>query len=113
MLAHIMLNILPCPTASTPSEHAFSAAGITADKCRSCLDADRFEELQIMKYMWHSQVKDVLTLNYNMVEEVNVDEYQEFQELLKADAFSNDFDVDIQVDDVVHFITPFYYATST
>ena len=32
---------------------------------------------------------------------------------LKADAFSNDFDVDIQVDEVVHFITPFYYATGT
>ena len=91
-----------------PSEHAFSAAGITVDKRQSRLDADRFEELQIMKYMWRSQVKDILTMNYDTVEEVNVDEYQEFWELLNADAFSNEFDVDIQVDEVVHFKTPFY-----
>ena len=61
-----------------------------------------------MKYIWCSQVKDILTMNYDTVEEVNVDEYQEFQELLNAEAFSNDFDVDIQVDEVVRFITPFY-----
>ena len=103
MLAHIALNILPCPAASTPSEHAFSAAGITANKHQSCLDADKFEELQIMKYTWCLQVKDVLSMNSNIVEEVNVDEYQEFRELLNADAFANEFDVDIQVDEVVHF----------
>ena len=105
MLARIALDILPCPAASTPSERAFSAAGITADKRRSRLDADRFEELQIMKYTWRLRVQDVLTMNSSTIEEVKVDEYQEFQELLSADAFANEFDINIQVDEVIHCIT--------
>ncbi len=60
-----------------------------------------------MKYTWRLQVKDVLSMNSNIVEEVNVDEYQEFRELLNADAFANEFDVDVQVDEVVHFVAPF------
>ena len=72
-------TILPT---SIPCEHLFSAGAEIATNCRSHLDADKFEQLQILKHTWLDNVVDVACLNLSTTDEEYLDE---FWELLKRD----------------------------
>jgi hypothetical protein len=100
-LANIALDILPCAASSVPTEHAFSGGGITADKRRSRLDVDKFEELQIMKHAWRPHIQDLAAMNSELIEDVDVDEYQEYRNLLLADTFADENNIELVVDEMV------------
>jgi hypothetical protein len=51
-LAAIALDVLPIPATSVPCERLFSSAKLTAVDRRARLGAERFEELQLMKWAW-------------------------------------------------------------
>jgi hypothetical protein len=76
------LDYLPCPALSVPCERLFSASKEIADDQRSRLGAKKFEELQIMKFVWRNNIPNLAAWNSAEVEEVDSDEYQE---LLAAD----------------------------
>ena len=84
------LDILPIPASSVPCEHLFSAAKEIADNHHACLGPKKFEELQVMKFAWHNNIPDLTTWNSSLVEEV--DDLEEFRELLNCDDWQNKFD---------------------
>jgi hypothetical protein len=100
-LACIALDILPCAASSVPTEQAFSGGGITADKRRSRLDVDKFEELQVMKHAWRPHIQDLAAMNSGFIDEVYLDEFQEYQNLLHADTFADEYDIELVVDDTI------------
>lgn len=103
-LARIALDVLPCAASSVPTEQAFSGGGITADKRRSRLNGDKFEELQIMKHAWRPHIQDLAAINSGIIEEVVVDEYQDqeyYQDRLHADAFADEYEIELVVDDTI------------
>jgi hypothetical protein len=55
------------------------------------LGVERFEELQIMKFAWRTNITDIAAWNSRKIEEVDLDEYQE---MLMADIWSDEFDKD-------------------
>jgi hypothetical protein len=55
------------------------------------LGPKRFEELQLMKYAWRNNIPDLAAWNSAFVEEV--DDLDEFRELLDSDDRQNKFDV--------------------
>lgn len=63
---------------SVPSERLFSSSGHTADDQRARLGAERFEQAQIMKWHWKEEVVDFAKANQDIVEEVNVSEFEGF-----------------------------------
>jgi hypothetical protein len=88
-LARIALDILPCQASSVPCERLFSGSKQTAVDRRASLGAERFEELQIMKFAWREKITDIAAWNSRKLEEVNLDEYQE---MLAADIWSDELD---------------------
>ena len=79
MLARIAKDVCAVPATSVPCEHLFSGGGakIATDR-RSQLGADKFEHLQVLKHLWHSNVIDRATINLQDVEV----QLEEFKELL-------------------------------
>lgn len=63
---------------SVPSERLFSSSGHTADDQRARLGAERFEQAQIMKWHWKEEVVDFAKANQNLIEEVNLSEFESF-----------------------------------
>jgi hypothetical protein len=90
-LARIALDILPCQASSVPCERLFSGSKQSAVDRRASLGAERFEELQIMKFAWREKIIDVAAWNSRKVEEVELDEYQQ---MLAADIWSDEYDRD-------------------
>jgi hypothetical protein len=88
-LARIALDILPLQASSVPCERLFSASKQTADDRRARLGAERFEELQIMKFAWRNTVPDLAAWNSAHVEHVNA---EEFGVLLHADEMNAELD---------------------
>jgi hypothetical protein len=91
MLARIFHDICAIPAFFVPCEHLFSSGGeVTTD----CLDAEKFEEIQVLKHSWCHNVVDHAALNSAQVEEVSMDEYKELwavdEELAQIDARSNE-----------------------
>lgn len=79
----VALDYLPCQASSVPCERLFSGGGEIATKRRSQLGAERFEELQVMKFAWRNNVDDWAAWNSADVEEVN--ETREYSDLVAAD----------------------------
>jgi hypothetical protein len=81
-LAKIALDVLPAQASSVPCERLFSAGKQVADDRRSRLGAERFEQLQMLKFAWKQEQVNFAAWNSGRVEEVNV---EEFIEILQAD----------------------------
>ena len=62
-LACIAIDLLPAQASSVPCEHLFSACKKTAMDHHSCLSADRFEQLQVLKFAWCDQIPNLTTFN--------------------------------------------------
>ncbi|KIL56661.1 hypothetical protein M378DRAFT_188536 [Amanita muscaria Koide BX008] len=75
ILSRIALDILAVQASSVPCEHLFSASKQTADYRRSKLCSDKFEQLQIMKFAWRSNISDYAAINSAKIEECDLDEY--------------------------------------
>ena len=100
-LAQIALNILPCQASSVPCERLFSASKQTADNHWASLGAKRFEELQVMKFAWCPKVESRAGRNLEQVEEVDLDDLDEYTEMLVVDELAAEFD---KVDDDEPFL---------
>jgi hypothetical protein len=90
-LRRIALDFLPCQASSVPCEHLFSGGGEIATKRRARLGAQRFEELQMMKFAWRNNIGDLAAWNSAQVEEV--DELKEFEDFLLGDEEQGDWDL--------------------
>lgn len=84
-LARIALDILACQASSVPCERLFSSAKLIATDKRSRLSAERFEQLQILKFVWRSSIIDRATDNSNEIEEISEGDLQEFRDILAND----------------------------
>jgi len=76
-LAKIALDVLAIPASSVPCERLFSAAKHIATDHRARLGSERFEELQIMKSVWRSNIHDLAAWNSDNVKEVDLTEFEE------------------------------------
>jgi hypothetical protein len=74
-----------------PCERLFSASKQVATDRRARLGAQRFEELQIMKFAWRQNVIDVAAWNSDEIEQVAVEEYKD---LLIADVEQTGHELD-------------------
>jgi hypothetical protein len=74
---------------SVPCERLFSASKQVADDRRARLGSKRFEELQLMKFAWRQNIADIAAWNSGIVEEVDLDE---FEDMLAADEFEGELD---------------------
>ena len=81
-LARMALDILPIQASSVPCERLFSSSEQVATERRSRLGSDRFEELLIMKSVWHGMISNWAAINSEGIEQVDLVEYEE---LLDAD----------------------------
>jgi hypothetical protein len=61
-----------------------------ADDRRSRLGSKRFEQLQIMKFAWRNTITDLAAWNSGLVEEFDL---EEFEDLLVADNYSDEFNI--------------------
>jgi len=80
-LRWIAIDFLACQASSVPCERLFSGSGEIATKRRAQLGAQRFEELQIMKFAWRNNIWDLAAWNSAEVEVVD-DELKEYHDLL-------------------------------
>jgi hypothetical protein len=71
------MDVCAIPATSVPCERLCSAGAEIATDCRSCLRADRFEQLQILKHAWQGQIINAASLNSLEIEDVYLDEYKE------------------------------------
>ena len=91
-LAWIALDILPCQVSSIPCEQLFSSAKQVADNRCTWLRSTKFEELQLVKFAWHNDIPDLIAWNSAEVEEVELDDFEEF---LVADVWTDKFDKEV------------------
>jgi hypothetical protein len=79
-LGWIALDFLPCQASSIPCEQLFSASKqVATDRCAR-LGAQRFEELQLMKFAWRQGIVDTAAWNSSEnceIEQVDVEEYKD------------------------------------
>ena len=54
------------------------------------MGSNTFEELQLMKFAWRNNIRDLAAWNLRHAEEIDLDEYEG---LLKADEFTDEIDV--------------------
>jgi hypothetical protein len=90
-LRRIALDYLPCQASSVPCERLFSAGGEIATKRRAQLGAERFEELQMMKFAWRNNIGDLAAWNSAQVEQVD-NEMREYEDMLAADRDFEEWD---------------------
>jgi hypothetical protein len=90
-LSWIALDVLPVQASSVSCERLFSGGGEIADDCRSRLGAERFEQLQMLKFDWQDTISDHALENSERVDVVDMDE---FEEMLKADIACVEWDPD-------------------
>ena len=56
-----------------PCKRLFSASKQTADDQRALLDSKQFEELQLMKFAWHSKIMDIASSNSDHIDTIDLD----------------------------------------
>jgi len=83
-LRRIAIDFLACQASSVPCERLFSGSGEIATKRRAQLGAQRFEDLQIMKFAWRNNIGDLAAWNSAEVEVVD-EELKEYCDLLIGD----------------------------
>ena len=93
----VALDFLPCQACSVTCERLFSSGGEIATKWHVQLGAERFEELQIMKFAWQNDIVDHCPSNSAEVKEVN-DSVRVFEDLLAADEEQGEWD---QIEDEI------------
>jgi hypothetical protein len=97
MLGCIALDVLPTQASSVPCERLFSSGKLIADDHRARLGAEKFEQLQIMKFAWKNNITDLASWNSGIVEEIDMHEFKghlaadewEYEYAKDADEFIN------------------------
>ena len=84
--------MLPAQASSVPCERLFSAGKETAADRRSRLGAERFEQLQVMKFAWRNNMKDYAAMNQDCEEEVDLSIYED---LLSQDHREANLDIEL------------------
>ena len=79
------MNSQPFPGSCSTS----SAAKEISTERRACLGAERFEELQIMKFAWRDNIPNLAQLNSENVEQVD---FEEYEDLLAEDEAAVEWD---------------------
>lgn len=79
-----MIDYLPCQASLVPCECLFSAGGEVATKQQAQLGAAWFEELQMMKFAWRNNIRDLAAWNSAQVEDID-NEMREYEDMLIAD----------------------------
>ena len=74
-LARIALDYLPSQASSVPCERLFSATKQTAVDRRARLGAEKFEQLQVLKFAWRDDIPDLAAVNQDVEEELNLMQY--------------------------------------
>jgi hypothetical protein len=92
-LARIALDVLPVQASSVPCERLFSAGKEVADERCARLGAQRFEQLQMLKFEWRGTNMDYSAWNSSQVEDVRIDEYME---MLEAEVAHSHWDNDVE-----------------
>jgi hAT family C-terminal dimerisation region len=101
-LALIALDVLPIQASSVPCEHLFSSSKQVATDRRACLGSKRFEEILMMKSVWHGSIADWASIYSNQVEEVDLVDYKDLLQAdmrvqawdLEDEAYDHDSDID-------------------
>ena len=81
-------------------EHLFSASKKTALDCCSCLSNEKFEQLQILKFAWQSNMPDLAASN----NEDKVIDLSEYEVLYVQDHSKTNFDHKLSSDTDYVFI---------
>jgi hypothetical protein len=84
-LSRIARDVCAIPASSVPCERLFSGGAETATDRRARLGAERFEQLQVLKFAWRKSAVDRTAANSVVVEEVEEVLSKEFKELLHLD----------------------------
>lgn len=85
------MDVCAIPASSVPCEQLFSAGGETATDRRSCLGAEQFEQMQILKFLWRGSVVDHTAGNSAIIEDIML---KDFEELLQLDDEVSDWECD-------------------
>jgi hypothetical protein len=85
------MDVCAIPASSVPCERLFSAGGETATDRRSRLGAERFEQMQILKFLWRGSVADNAAGNSAIIEDIIL---KDFEELLRLDDEVSDWECD-------------------
>lgn len=80
-LAWIAQDICAILASSVPCKHLFSAGAEIATHRWSHLDAERFEELQILKHAWQNSIIDHVDINSKVVMYIYLEEYKELYKI--------------------------------
>ena len=94
-LAWITQDICAIPASLVPCECLFSAGAEIATDCQSRLGAEKFEELQILKYAWWNNIIDRAAVNSKEVSEVFLQEYKDWYKADEKLASLNSPDVEV------------------
>ena len=71
------MDICAIPASSVSCERHFSGGAETATNKRSRLGAERFKQLQILKFSWRKSLINSAQANSGIVEEVLLNEYKD------------------------------------
>jgi hypothetical protein len=81
-LSRMARDVCAIPASSVPCERLFSCGAGTVTDRQACLGAERFEQLQVLKFAWRKSAVDCAATNSLIVEEVLL---EDFKELLHLD----------------------------
>ena len=103
-LACIALDVLPSQASSVPTEQLFSGGKVTVDDKHTCLGCEKFEEIELMKFLWRKGLDNLASNNTNVVEEVDLvpfcDHLHEDEDADKWDVVGGGF-VDYEEQDIL------------
>src|SRR5271155_485930 len=71
------MDVLALQASSVPCERLFSGSKQAATDRHASLSNDRFEELQVMKFAWKVELKDLAAWNSLQTEEIHLVEFEE------------------------------------
>ena len=71
------MDVLASQASSVPCERLFSRSKQAATDRHASLGNDRFEELQVMKFAWKVELKDLAAWNLLQTEEIHLVEFEE------------------------------------
>ena len=75
------VDVLSIPAASVGVESLFSHAKQVATDQHACLDPDLFEQIECLKYTWHSTIEDLAATNKAEIERVEMTEFENMEKL--------------------------------